>query len=357
MVKDLVKTAILGASGMVGRKFAKLLLNHPMFDVVSYTGYSTAGRRYREVWDEREARLSGSYGSVWTKEEMPAALEDVVIEMTGPEQIEKKDVKVVFSALDNNPQTEELEKRLAEMGVNVFSNVSCMRLNKEIPLVVAEVNSEDLCLVEEQEPYKKSGGFIVKNANCTTIGLVMALRPIHSLYGLEWISVVTAQALSGKGDNAYENGLMDGNVYPSIDGEEEKVRDETRKILHLNGGVNISATCTRVNVRDGHMGYIRVKTRKKPDLDMLKRYMLAFNPLVTCHLTSSPENPIIITEEKDRPQPKYDVLNGNGMAVTVGRMDYDSVADLKFVALSHNTIRGAAGSSIQNAELYFNMFK
>jgi len=232
-------------------------------------------------------------------------------------------------------------------------------MDEDVPLLIPEVNHDHLGLIEKQKQRYPSGGFIVTNPNCSTIMLALALAPLHAAFGVATCVATTLQALSGAGYPGVASLDILDNVLPYIGGEEEKIETETTKILgrFVNDRIEIapmavSAQCHRVNVTDGHMAAVRVKFVRKPELPELRQALESFRSLPQeLGLYSAPARPIVVRDEQDRPQPKLDRDAGNGMTITIGRLAPDSVMDYRFVVLSHNTIRGAAGAAILNAEL------
>jgi aspartate-semialdehyde dehydrogenase len=268
------------------------------------------------------------------------------------------DCDVVFSSLPADVAG-PLEARFADAGYAVISNSSSHRMDDDVPLLVPEVNPEHLALLGAARPAGK--GFIVTNPNCSTVMIALALAPLAKAFGVEAVVATTLQALSGAGYPGVASLDITDNVVPFIANEEEKIERETRKILgRVNGkgsGVApapfaISAQCHRVNVVDGHMAAVRVKLGRAADLAELRHAFASFTGLPQeLGLPSAPERPILVRDEPDRPQPRLDRDAGRGMSVTVGRIARDGVLGHRFVALSHNTIRGAAGAAILNAEL------
>jgi aspartate-semialdehyde dehydrogenase len=247
-----------------------------------------------------------------------------------------------------------IEADFAKNGYVVCSNAKNHRMEPDVPLLVPEVNPGHLEAVKGQ---RFGDGFIVTNPNCTTIGLVIPLKPLQDSFGLKKVFVTTMQALSGAGFRGFELDIQD-NVIPYIGGEEPKVESEPLKILgdfrkgkFTDAGVKISSHCNRVNVVDGHLETVNVELEQKPDIDEFTEALRKFNPLKGLKLPSAPDPPIVIRKEDDRPQPKYDRNEGRGMAAVVGRIRKCPILDYRFIVLSHNTIRGAAGASILNAEL------
>jgi aspartate-semialdehyde dehydrogenase len=233
-------------------------------------------------------------------------------------------------------------------------------MDHDVPLLIPEVNHEHLALLDKQrENGARQQGYIVTNPNCSTIMLALALAPLHARFGVSSVVATTMQALSGAGYPGVASLAISDNVLPFIQGEEEKIEQETLKILgKVNGAriehapLSVSAQCNRVNVSDGHMAAVRVKLLHPATIDEVRDALASFTARPQeLRLHSAPERPIIVREEADRPQPRLDRDAGNGMSVTVGRLQPDNVLDYRFVALSHNTIRGAAGAAILNAEL------
>jgi aspartate-semialdehyde dehydrogenase len=356
-IKIKLPVGILGATGMVGQRFIQLLVNHPWFEV---------------AWLAASDRSSGkAYGEA-TKWRLDTPL---------PERIARMPVQpaeasgapsgsvpgIIFAALDASI-ARELEPTFANAGCAVVSNSSAYRMAPNVPLVIPEINAEHLHLIEEQPSRHCSGGFMVTNPNCSTIGLVMALKPIEARFGIERIFVTTMQAVSGAGYPGVPSMDILGNVVPYIGGEEEKLEAETLKLLgKLEGravtplAARISAQCNRVAVEDGHTESVSIKLGDKLGRPATREDLLAawteFRPLAGQGLPTAPDQPVQWAPENDRPQPRLDRNRGNGMAVTVGRLRPCPVLDWKFTVLSHNTIRGAAGAAILNAELLASLGK
>ena len=343
----MVNVGVLGATGMVGQRFIQLLENHPDFDVTSLAASSrSAGKRYEDA-------------TTWyLAEEMPESVKDIVVTETSPEAM-SNDVDIVFSSLPTDFAA-KVEKEFAKDYV-VASNASAHRMKKNIPLVIPEVNPEYLDMIEAQQKENNWDGFIVTNPNCSTIALTLSLKPIVDNFNIESIRVSTMQAVSGAGYNGVPSMAIVDNLVPYIGNEEEKMESET---LHLLGDYDgsevkpaqfkLSASCHRVPVIDGHTEAVFIDFDDDFDIDDVKSKMASFKGLPQkLNLFSAPENPVIVKEEEDRPQPRMDRNAGNGMSVTVGRVRKDQVFDnsLKYVLVGHNTIRGAAGASVLNAEL------
>ena len=343
----MVNVGVLGATGMVGQRFIQLLENHPDFDVTALAASSrSAGKRYEDA-------------TTWyLAEEMPESVKDIVVTETSPEAM-SNDVDIVFSSLPTDFAA-KVEKEFAKDYV-VASNASAHRMKKNIPLVIPEVNPEYLDMIEAQQKENNWDGFIVTNPNCSTIALTLSLKPIVDNFNIESIRVSTMQAVSGAGYNGVPSMAIVDNLVPYIGNEEEKMESET---LHLLGDYDgsevkpaqfkLSASCHRVPVIDGHTEAVFIDFDDDFDIDDVKSKMASFKGLPQkLNLFSAPENPVIVKEEEDRPQPRMDRNAGNGMSVTVGRVRKDQVFDnsLKYILVGHNTIRGAAGASVLNAEL------
>ncbi len=327
------RVGILGATGMVGQRFIQLLERHPQFEITAVAASDRSqGKPYAEAcsW-----RLAG---------EMPQAVRSMRVESPAP----PLDCDLVFSSLPGDI-ARETEGSFASAGYPVISNSSAYRMDEDVPLLIPEVNHQHLELLARQRQRYTSGGFIVTNPNCSTIMLALALAPLHAAFSVTDVVATTLQALSGAGYPGVASLDVLDNVLPYIGGEEEKIETETTKIL---GPMNVSAQCHRVNVTDGHMAAVRVRFARKPELNELRAALSSFRSLPQeLGLHSAPANPIVVRDEPDRPQPKLDRDAGNGMTITVGRLMRDAVLDYRFVVLSHNTIRGAAGAAILNAEL------
>jgi aspartate-semialdehyde dehydrogenase len=257
-----------------------------------------------------------------------------------------------------------MEPAFAAAGCAVISNSSAFRMTPNVPLVLPEVNADHLRLIEEQQWRKESGGYIVTNSNCTAMGPVLALKPLVDRFGVEQIFATSMQAISGAGYPGVPSWDILDNVIPFIGGEEEKMEAETLKLLgSLEGhavkplGAQMSASCNRVAVIDGHTVAVSVKLSKPATQEQILAAWAEFRPLAGQGLPTAPEQPVEWAPESDRPQPRLDRNRGNGMAVTVGRLRPCNVLDWKFTVLSHNTIRGAAGATILNAELLASLGK
>jgi len=343
---------ILGATGMVGQRFIQLLESHPWFEV---------------AWLAASDRSSGkTYGEA-AKWRLDTPLPDRIAKMVVAPADPEGAPKIIFAALDA-AIARELEPRFANAGCAVVSNSSAFRMTPNVPLVIPEINADHLHLIEEQPSRRDSGGYMVTNPNCSTIGLVMALKPIEERFGIEQILVTTMQAISGAGYPGVPSMDILGNVVPYIGSEEEKMEAETLKLLgRLEGhsvvplAAKVSAHCNRVAVEDGHTESVSIKLGKKMGRAVTQDDILAawaeFNPLAGQGLPMAPNQPVEWAPQSDRPQPRLDRNRGRGMAVTVGRLRPCNVLDWKFTVLSHNTIRGAAGAAILNAELLASLGK
>ena len=352
MMKSKVPVGILGATGMVGQRYIQLLEDHPWFEI---------------VWLAASDRSSGKpYGEAakWRLDTpLPERIAKMVVSPAEPEGAPK----VIFASVDA-AIAREMEPKFAEAGCAVISNSSAFRMTPNVPLIIPEVNAGHLHLIEEQPVRKQSGGYIVTNPNCSTIGLVMALKPIEERFGIETIFVTTMQAVSGAGYPGVASMDILDNVVPFIGSEEEKMEAETLKLLgRLEGHsvaplpARITAHCNRVQVVDGHTECVSIKLGTKLGREATREDILAawadFKPLAGLGLPFAPLQPVEWSPLNDRPQPRLDRNRGRGMAVTVGRLRPCNVLDWKFVLLSHNTVRGAAGATILNAEMLASLGK
>ena len=338
------RVGILGATGTVGQRFIQLLEGHPQFEVAAL---AASGRSQGKAYSEACAwRLPG---------DMPEAVRGMKVEAPAP----PLDCDIVFSSLPGDI-ARETEESFARAGYAVISNSSALRMDEDVPLLIPEVNHEHLAQLDAQKAARGlDRGMIVTNPNCSTIMLVLALAPLHARFGVEACAATTLQALSGAGYPGVPSLDAVDNVIPYIGGEEEKIESETLKILgRCEGGriqhapFKVSAQVHRVNVSDGHMAAVRVKLARPASPEELREAFASFTSLPQeLRLHTAPARPIVVRDEPDRPQPRLDRDAGRGMSVTVGRILPDKVLDYRFVALSHNTVRGAAGAAILNAEL------
>ena len=338
-----IPIGILGATGIVGQRFVQMLEHHPWFEVAWLAASDRSeGKPYLE---SARWRL---------KTPIPGPVAQMRVSPARPEGAPK----IIFAALDAAIAA-ELEPRFAEAGCAVITNSSALRMQKDVPLVVPEVNPDHIKLLECQAWRRHSGGFVVTNPNCSAIGLVMALAPLEQRFGIETVMAVTMQAVSGAGYPGVASLDILGNVIPYIPKEEEKMEEETLKLLgRLNGSgivpadFAMSAQCNRVAVEDGHTESVSVKLKKKAQLEEIIAAWNEFRSVPQeLHLPSAPAQPVKYSAVADRPQPRFDADCGHGMTATVGRLRPCGVLDWKFTVLSHNTIRGAAGAALLNAEL------
>jgi aspartate-semialdehyde dehydrogenase len=338
-----IPVGILGATGIVGQRFIQLLEHHPWFEVA-----------WLAASDRSEGRQYGEAAKWRLRTPIPANVAKMRVSAAAPEGAPK----VIFAALDASIAA-ELEPRFADAGCAVISNSSALRMAKDVPLVIPEVNPDHVKLIECQSWRRKSGGFVVTNSNCSAMGLVLALAPLHRRFELETVMAVTMQAVSGAGYPGVASLDILGNVIPYIAKEEEKMEEETRKLLGTMNGAGVvlapfkmSAQCNRVAVEDGHTESISVKFKKKAEAGQILEAWSEFTGIPQeKKFPTAPEIPVRYLESSDRPQPRFDVDFGRGMTATVGRLRPCSVLDWKFTVLSHNVIRGAAGAALLNAEL------
>ena len=344
MTQPRIEVGILGATGMVGQHFVKFLRNHPWFEL-TWVGASdrSAGKKYA---DATNWRLDG---------EMPETVRNLTVQESAP----KNAPRLVFSAMDASVAT-EIERAFAQAGHVVVSNSKNHRMEPDVPLLVPEINADHLKVVPLQQRRRGWKGQIVTNPNCSTITLTMALGPMKP-FGITRVLVTTMQALSGAGYPGVASMDATANVVPYIGGEEEKMQQETQKILGdltADGfrplDARVSAACNRVPVVDGHTVAASVEFREKPsEADLLAAIEKFQGMPQQRKLPSAPPRPVIYMTANDRPQPRRDVERENGMAVFVGRLRECPVLHYKFIALGHNTIRGAAGAAVLNAELMY----
>jgi aspartate-semialdehyde dehydrogenase len=342
---------------MVGQRFIQLLSNHPWFEIAWLAASDrSAGKRFDEACR-------------WKLETpLPERIASMLLMPNLPEATPAGELpKIIFAALDA-AIAHDLEPRFAAAGCAVISNSSAFRMTRDVPLVVPEVNADHLALLEGQSWRKESGGYIVTNPNCCAIGLVLALAPIHARFGIEKLFVSTLQAVSGAGYPGVASLDILGNVIPFIKNEEEKLQEEIGKLLGTLAGDHVemlhaplSAHCNRVAVVDGHTECVSIKLRSPATHAEMLAAWAEFKPLAGMHeglgLPSAPDQPVEYEDAIDRPQPRLDLMRGHGMASTVGRLRPCTLFDWKFVVLSHNTIRGAAGAAILNAEILAMMGK
>ncbi len=337
----MLKAAVLGATGNVGQIFVQLLENHPWFEVTTVAASErSAGKTYGEA-------------SRW-RQSTPIPEAVVPMEVVDIKPKEVKDVDIVFSALPSKVAG-KVEADFAAVGHVVVSNASAHRMDPDVPMLNPEINADHVSLIEEQQRKRKWDGIIVTNPNCSTTVLTLPLKPIYDVFGIKSLIVSTMQAISGAGYPGVASMDIVDNVIPYIGGEEPKMESETQKILGTASkpaGFKVSSSCHRVATIDGHMEAVFVATEKKAEPKAVAEAMENFvGEPQTLKLPSAPEKPVIVTWEPNRPQTRLDRMEGNGMSTVVGRLRKDPVLDgVKFIALGHNTIRGAAGCGVLNAE-------
>lgn len=338
--------AILAATGMVGQRFIQLLEDHPWFEIsVLAASERSAGKKYKDA-------------CVWRMEtEMPKEIGEITVVNTDLKSAkEAGDVDLIFSALPGDIAG-PIEAAFASE-YPVLSKAAAHRMEEDVPLLIPEVNPEHLELINIQKRRRGWSGFISTDPNCSTIQMVMTLKPLMK-FGLRKVIVATMQALSGAGYPGVASLDIIDNVIPYIAKEEEKMETETKKLLGTFDGekirfanICVSASCNRVNVKDGHLEVIYVDLEAEPSVEEVKEAFRSFigEPQIL-NLPSAPEKPIIVRDEIDRPQPRLDRDAGKGMSVVVGRIRNDPIMKIKYLCLGHNTIRGAAGAGILSAEL------
>jgi aspartate-semialdehyde dehydrogenase len=338
------RAGVLGATGMVGQRFVKLLADHPWFELTAVAASErSSGKTYAEAarW-----HLEGP---------VPEVARGLVVKDLDP----TLDCDFVFSALDSSVAG-EAEEVFARAGYPVVSNSKNHRMDRDVPLLIPEVNADHVnCIPVQQKNRKYDNGFIVTNPNCSTAGLVLVLKPLADAFGLEKLFVVTLQAVSGAGYPGVASLDALGNVVPFISGEEEKMEIEPQKLLgkwdgnrFVDAGIGISAHCNRVPVVDGHTECVSVRLKKTATINEVREALRNFT--VSEELASLPtavKHPVLVREEDDRPQPRKDANAGHGMAAVVGRVRECPLLDVKLTLLSHNLVRGAAGAALMNAEL------
>jgi aspartate-semialdehyde dehydrogenase len=344
MTQPRIEVGVLGATGMVGQQFVKLLQSHPWFDL-TWLGASdrSAGKKYA---DATNWRLNG---------EMPETVRNLIVRESAPGNAPR----LVFSSMDASVAT-EIERAFAQAGHVVVSNSKNHRMEPDVPLLVPEINADHLKIIPLQQRRRGWKGQIVTNPNCSTVTLTMALGPMKQ-FGITRVIATTMQALSGAGYPGVASMDSTANVIPYIGGEEEKMQQETQKILGdltAEGfrplDARVSAACNRVPVVDGHTVATSVEFREKPsEADLIAAIEQFQGVPQQRKLPSAPERPVIYMTANDRPQPRRDAERQNGMAVFIGRLRPCPVLHYKFIALGHNTIRGAAGVAVLNAELMY----
>jgi aspartate-semialdehyde dehydrogenase len=339
-----IPVAILGATGSVGQRFIQLLERHPWFRVHEVVASDrSAGKTFQDAADWRLETL------------VPGEVAGLTVKSLGVEL----ESKVVFSGLDSSVAG-DAEDEYANRGCAVISNSKNHRMAADVPLLIPEINADHLGAIAQQRDRRGSNGYIVTNPNCSVMGLAIALAPLHRVFGIEAVHVTTMQAISGAGYAGVPSYAILDNVIPYIGGgEEEKIETEPRKILgDWSGGrfsdapMTISAQVNRVPTIDGHLMTVSAKLRSKASLDAVREALASFTgEPQRLGLPTAPKHPIHYIDSADRPQPRLDRDREHGMSVSVGRLRPCPILDLRFVALVHNTIRGAAGAAILNAEL------
>jgi aspartate-semialdehyde dehydrogenase len=344
-----IPVGILGATGTDGQRFIQLLHEHPWFEITWLAASDrSAGKLYPEAAKWNLAMP------------IPAKIAAMRVSAAAPDSTTPK---LVFAALDATA-AQQIEPAFAEAGHAVVSNSSAFRMADDVPLIIPEVNGDHVPLIKTQKWYKQNGGFMVTNPNCSAIGLVLALAPLHRRFGIDKIFVATMQAISGAGYPGVPSMDILGNVIPYIAKEEDKMEAETRKLLgslvesSLNGSrvidadLTLSAHCNRVAVEDGHTESVSLKLRRPAQAEEIIEAWNEFRCLPQkLKLPTAPEQPVIYESAPDRPQPRLDRDRGRGMSAVVGRLRPCNIFDWKFTVLSHNTIRGAAGAALLNGEL------
>ena len=341
-----MNVGILGATGAVGQKFVRLLNNHPWFTVTKLgASQRSAGKKYKQAAN-------------WIEDvPLQSNIADIEVSLASPEFFEGVDF--VFSGLDSSVAF-EIEGAFARAGIPVISNAKNYRMNDTVPLLVPEVNPDHIALIDKQTFTEDDSGWIVTNPNCVAVPLSMALRPLHDAFGIETIILTTMQAVSGAGYPGVPSLDIMGNVIPFINGEEPKIAPETQKLLGVleNGVIDqpsfpLQATATRVPTINGHMISATVKLGKTPaSIEEVESVLRNWkNPIEDLNLPSSPKQVINLHTDDRYPQPRLHSDWENGMQLHMGRLRTSEVFDISFVAMAHNTIRGAAGGAVLNAEL------
>jgi aspartate-semialdehyde dehydrogenase len=340
------KVAILGATGAVGQRFIQLLQGHPWFQIeVLAASERSSGKRYRDACN-------------WLMESnLPKEIAEMTVADTTVDSVEKSgDVDLIFSSLPGD-LAGPVESEFAAL-YPVFSKASAHRMEQDVPLMIPEINPEHLALIPIQQKARGWKGFISTDPNCSTIQLAISLKPLMS-FELRQVVVSTMQALSGAGYPGVPSLDIIDNVVPYIAKEEEKLEAEALKILGTfdsgmvqNANFQLSASCNRVHVKDGHLEAVFVKLEDEPTVEEVEAAFVNFKgEPQKMKLPSAPEHPIIVRKEQNRPQPRFDRDEGKGMSVVVGRVRKDPIMTVKYLCLGHNTIRGGAGAGILSAEL------
>ncbi len=344
-----IKVAVLGATGSVGQRFMQLLDGHPWFKVVALgASPRSAGKKYSTACNWKQAVP------------IPDEMADIVVSECDASHSAYGNVKVVFSGLDAE-YAGPIEEAFAAKGCAVFSNARNHRMDSDVPILIPPVNLSHLDIIPAQRNSRGwDSGFIITNANCSTTAMAIALKPLHERWGLDTVMVTTMQAISGAGYPGLSSMDMLDNIVPLIGGEEEKMETESKKVFaevkdgaFHNADFNVSAMCNRVHVLDGHTECVSVKFKNKPNSSEEIVEAIQSYPSITksLGLPSAPDHDVLYNESPDRPQPRLDRSVGDGYTVTVGRVRDCNVFDARLVLFGHNTIVGAAGGSLLNAEL------
>lgn len=344
------RVGVLGATGAVGQKFIRLLEQHPWFTVTALgASERSAGKKYKDAANWIESTP------------IPKQVEEMIVADCKPSDM--KEVDFVFSGLDSSVAT-EIEQSFAEAGIPVISNAKNFRTHENVPLLVPEVNPDHIEMIPGQTFTQDGSGFIVTNPNCVTVPLVMTLRPIFDVYGIDLMVMTSMQAVSGAGYPGVPSLDILGNVIPYIGGEESKIEAEPLKLLGKLNSENkvepaefdIQVTATRVPVLEGHVLSVTLKLSNPPSdveevADVIRNWK---NPIADLELPTAPAQALKLYDEASYPQPRLHAYAGNGLQTAVGRLRKAKVFDISFVTMAHNTIRGAAGGAILNAELLVN---
>ena len=343
-----VPAAVLGATGNIGQRFVSLLQDHPLFEL--------------EFLGSSERKVGGRLADFWRLEDTPLdpAVGERALEPIEPRVLARRGIVAAFSALPADVAT-DVEAEVSREGIRVFSNASSHRMDPDVPLLVPEVNPDHIGLVERQGSHR-SGGFVATNPNCSITGLVLALKPLVDALDITEVHVATYQALSGAGYPGVPSMDITGNVLPFIEGEEEKMRREAKKILGTRtdrivpSPIDVWASCVRVPVREGHLEAVSIPLQDGVSAEDVASLLSSFRGEPQRRkLPTAPKAPILVRDEPNRPQPLLDAMAGDpararGMAASIGRIRV-TARNLRFIVLTHNTIRGGAGGSVLNAEL------
>lgn len=340
------RVGILGATGAVGQKFIRLLQDHPWFTIAALGASSrSAGKRYYDAANWIESI------------DIPAPVAGLLVQECEPDKF--SDIDFVFSGLDSSVAG-EVERSFAEAGIPVISNAKNYRTDPTVPLLIPEVNPDHIDLIKTQTFTANGKGWIITNPNCVAVPLTTSLKPLHDRYGVDSVILTSMQAVSGAGYPGVPSLDIMGNVIPLISDEEPKIHAEPMKLLGTlkddkltNANFPIQATATRVPVINGHLLSVTVGLNSKPgSADEVKDlYRNWKSPIVDLELPSAPDHPIFYHDDERYPQPRMHADDERGMRTSIGRLRKSNVLDLSYVAMAHNTVRGAAGGAILNAEL------